>query len=162
MLAIGIDPGLGGAIAWTADGKTVETINMPDKREEILDHLRDLNDEYASEGVLCVVEKLSGGSPMRGGKFQQKRSTMWKMGQNYGEINMALHALNIRTDWIGPRVWQKAFGLVMPVGTKNKKSFHKDAAAKLYPGCKPTLKTCDAILLTYFARQRGKRMKASV
>ncbi len=163
MLAIGIDPGLGGAIAWTSDGKTVGTMNMPDGRKALFSALENLKLLWHNQGISCTVEKLSGGSPGGdAGEFRNSRSVMWKMGMNYGEINMALHALNIRTEWITPQAWQKSFGLIMPAGTKKKKSFHKAAAAELYPGCKPTLKTCDAILLTYFAWQRGKIMKASV
>ena len=132
MLAIGIDPGLGGAIAWTMDGATVDAVNMPDGREALYITLQELSEDEGIDGQFCVVERLSGGSPMRDGKFLQKRSTMWKLGQNYGEINMACHVLfGDRVWWLDPREWQKSFGLIMQAGTNNKKSFHKAAAAKL-------------------------------
>jgi len=159
MLAIGIDPGLGGAIAWTLDGVTVDAENMPHGRGELYLALQELSEDKGIDGQFCVVERLSGGCPMRDGEFQQKRSTMWKLGQNYGEINMACHVLfGDRVLWLAPREWQKSFSLIVPTRTSTtvKKNAHKAAAEGLYPGCKPTLKTCDAILLTYFSWQRAK------
>ena len=163
MVGIGIDPGLGGGIAWTLDGVTVDAVNMPDGRAAILGTIKDI---APGEDIShCAIEQLSGGSPMRDGKFLQKRSTMWKLGVNYGHLCMALEALEIPTQYMPPREWQKSFSLIFPTGTTKtvKKNAHKTAAVGLYPGAHATLKTCDAILLTYFgwtwAKRYGKKQE---
>lgn len=84
-------------------------------------------------------------------------SRMFNFGMNYGSILMALAALGIQYTLVTPQKWQKELG-IHPRYKKveSKEDFKRrlrTIAVKLFPNFSDqiTLKTCDAVLLSYYS-----------
>lgn len=128
-------------------------------------------------GAFAVIEQVSGyiGNSQPG-------SAMFKFGQSYGTLRMALTAAYIPFDEVRPATWQKAMGvaprkkLKAKRGTKEKlaeflnsdksddptrgaeskrqfKTRLKQKAQQLFPGTVVTLETADALLLAEYCRR---------
>lgn len=158
MIYIGIDPGLSGAIAWAGDQQGA--VKMPRTEADIFECLRKLERDCSIKriGLLGVVEKL-GGMPRDPNtkKAKQSPTTMFKLGRNYGHLQMALAALEIpQHEEVLPRKWQAEFGLLRRPGETitQKKNRHKAVAQKIFPTIEVIHATADALLLAEWLRRK--------
>lgn len=142
---IAVDPGAQGGIAVQTfgDNPSLVVTKMPDTPKDLLDFLA-----QHKEGARAYIEKV-GGMPGQGG------SAMFNFGKGYGNLEMALIALQIPTETVTPQKWQKALQLGTK-GTSSKtqwKNKLKARAQLLYPSLKITLALADALLLLEYAKR---------
>lgn len=146
---MGIDPGASGGICLLRERQVQTLTAMPDSKRDLLDVLCE-----APDPVFCYLEKVSGyiGNAHPG-------STMFKFGQSYGHLEMALVAAEIPFETIPPQKWQKALGVSprakgkAPESRQQFKGRLKSKAQELFPGLKVTLATCDALLIAEYCRR---------
>lgn len=164
MRLIGIDPGLSGAVAWQ-DGSCLPcAVKMPATEAELWVLIQKL---ARAPDVAATVEKQGNRAGPRfetdkAGKTTRQpgrgSTANWKLSGNYHQLRAFLLAAGISTEYVDPRIWEKAFGLVFPgklgLSYEEKKRRHKAKAIKLFPGNKVTLINCDALLLLEYSRQR--------
>lgn len=116
MVIIGIDPGYSGAIAiWRPAVRTLHLYDMPTvpnakgKTELDLHTLFDLLAPEDDVPHMAVVEQVGA---MRG----QGVVSMFRFGQGYGAIQMALAGHKISTRFVTPSKWKAHFGLARDKG----------------------------------------------
>lgn len=109
MIFIGVDPGFSGAVATILEDGSLEVEDMPvlknTKGKTEID-LHGLLSALHPEGfeALAVVEQV-GAMPGQG------VSSMFRFGQSYGAIQMAIAAHRIPVKYVTPVRWKKHFGL---------------------------------------------------
>ena len=145
---IAIDPGKGGAIALFRKGRP-QLVEKWSDEWEMSNLVHDIQNSYID--VTAIIENVHS---MPG----QGVVSMFSFGENYGIWRGILIALGIPHERISPQKWQSFYGL---------SSIHKGAdrkrrlcalAKERFPSLKPTLKTCDALLLGNYAVQTDKRL----
>ncbi len=158
---MGIDPGASGCIiALTERGAVWHIVDMMDNYSDLWYEI----DGLTSQSCHAVIEEVSGYV----GK-EQPGSAMFKFGQNYGALLMALTAARISHESVRPQTWQKAMGIPPrkkavrkspdgePEGEKETKGQFKRRlkakAQQLFPKTKVTLTNCDALLLAEYCRR---------
>lgn len=73
-----------------------------------------------------------------------------KLHRNLGQYEGILMGLDVAFETVRPQRWQAGLpGLAKLAGKDRKKALH-NLAAQRYPQLKPTLKTCDAILIAEY------------
>lgn len=118
VVYLGVDPGFGGAIASldTATG-SLNVIDMPvltnTKGKVEIDHIQ-LFDAFSIPEEMGRVECLLEFVASRPG---QSAPAMFRFGQGYGAIEMALAGNRIPTRYVTPAKWKKYFGLSSDKGT---------------------------------------------
>lgn len=145
MIYLGIDPGIGGGMAWVNPGGTSQATKMLPTDKDNFEWLQRV--ERSSPVVACI-EKVQGyiGIPHPG-------SAMFKFGYSYGSLCMALTALKMSYEEVSPRTWQKAIGISSRGKTETTSAFKnrlKAKAQRLFPNCQVTLHTADALLIAYY------------
>ena len=104
------------------------------------------SDDY--DKVFACIEKVGGyiaGNAAPG-------SAMFNFGENYGFWQGMLMGLSIPLHIVTPQKWQSGLnGLAKKTGAERKRAL-KDCAAQMYPQCKVTLQTCDALLIAHWAK----------
>lgn len=138
VVAIGIDPGKQGGIAWLR-GSSVLTAKMPETVADLVDVLRET---YAEEKRFAIMEFVRS-SPQMGVK------SAFTFGQGFGRLETALYAAGIPFEITTPQKWQKTMSC-MTGGDKNKS---KQRASELFPGIKVTHANADALLLATYGRR---------
>ena len=150
-LYIGIDPGASGGICSCWGDHYPSADKLPPDEKGVWDLLKYHLRTAGYSTPLAVIEQVGGfieGTPRTG-------SSMFKFGQSYGSLRMALVAAGVRFEAIPPATWQRAVGVSPrkkgePPGTfKNRL---KARAIELYPELGVTLATCDAALLMHYAK----------
>lgn len=139
MIVLGIDPGLGGAIAAT-DGEEARVFDMPIAEVQgrrRIDHytLADVVGMHALGGLTDAVAfvELAQASPNMG------RSSAFNYGAGFGIVIGVLAHLRIRLVFVPPGVWKRALGLInsgtRKIGRDEKrdKNASLDRARQLYP-----------------------------
>lgn len=155
-LFIGLDPGASGGLALIAPDM-VRAVPMPATERDVLDWIRRCRGDAAA-GIIhkpqafAVIEKVGGyisGNPCPG-------SAMFKFGQGYGGLRMALVATGIPFEEVTPQRWQKEFLLTRKKGEAKTpfKNRLKAKAQQLFPEMEPTLKTADAILIALYCQRK--------
>ena len=148
-IIIGIDPGLSGGIA-VFDEENAEAMPFTTMAAAgfFLDSLRDgvkMGDIKAYVEEPPVFFKGAGGG----------LASQAKLHRNFGQYEGLLMGLGIPFETVSPQKWQKGLpGLAKLAGKDRKKALH-NLAAQRFPHLKPTLKTCDAILIAEY----GARME---
>lgn len=111
MVIIGVDPGFNGAIAiWRPSIRSLYVLDMPTllnakgKTELDLHTLHDMLTPEFDGPHMAVVEQVGA---MRG----QGVSSMFRFGQGFGAIQMALAGHKIPTQFVTPSKWKGHFGL---------------------------------------------------
>lgn len=129
---------------------------MPSTEEDVWDWVNDKAGGVmrAGSGGFAVIEQVGGFH--RGGEDRQPGSAMFKFGQSYGGLRMALTAARIPWEPCTPAKWQR--GLTIPQKTKQEtprawKNRLKATAQRLFPGAHVTLATADAILIAEYCRR---------
>jgi len=142
---MGIDPGLTGGIAVVGEDRSlVMSFAMPRTERDILELIQ----EHA-EGTRAVIEIVHA---MPGNGV----SSMFRFGENYGGLRMALISSKIPFVSIRPQDWQKSLGI--PRREENDtqtvwKNKLKARAQEMYPQSKVTLAIADAILIAEYCRR---------
>jgi crossover junction endodeoxyribonuclease RuvC len=111
MLIYGCDPGFKGAIAlyWTDTGK-LEVHDMPvmqnPKGKTIINlhSLLDVLRNEADEKCMCLLELVNS-------RPGQNSSAVFRFGQNFGQLQMAVAANKLPVQYVTPAKWKKYFGL---------------------------------------------------
>ena len=150
MIYLGIDPGASGGLASivTEGGATA----MPATERDVWEWIRLWSSVGGKGNAFAVIEKVGGyiaGAAHPG-------SAMFKFGQSYGGLRMALVAAGIPFDEITPQRWQKEIGIAPRKQTESKGQFKnrlKAKAQQLFPKVKVTLATADALLIAEYARR---------
>ena len=143
---IGIDPGRAGGISvLDEDGKVVELIKMPETMGDLLAVL----EKYGGSESVCYLEKVHA-RPSDGA------ASMFKFGQGFGWLQMALLAGRIRTVEVLPNTWMRGLGIKSKTATESKVQYKnrlKFVAEQLFPEQKITLWNADALLLSEYCRK---------
>ena len=111
MLIYGCDPGFTGAIAlyWTDTGK-LEVHDMPvmqnPKGKAIINlhSLLDVLKNEADEKCMCLLELVNS-------RPGQSASAVFRFGQGFGQLQMAVAANKLPVQYVTPASWKKYFGL---------------------------------------------------
>ena len=147
-IVIGIDPGAsGGLCIFYPDGKKIA---YGAKKEKSYSEILKEVSEYAKvEGyeICAYLEQLSG---FQRGRFQMMSRQAFVMGTSYGKIIGAMEALSIPFWTITPQRWQKSLPLHKTENQTDYKRQLSNLAKQRYPQLKPTLQTCDAILIAEY------------
>ena len=111
MLIYGCDPGFTGAVAlyWTDTGK-LEIHDMPvmknPKGKAIINlhSLLDVLRNEADEKCMCLLELVQS-------RPGQNSSAVFRFGQGFGQLQMAVAANKLPVQYVTPAKWKKYFGL---------------------------------------------------
>lgn len=151
IVHIGIDTGASGGMAVFYPNGVQEAYSY--KKEMSYCDILNKVERLAWENnwhVSATVERLTGFQG--GGRQAMMGAQGFKMGLAYGRVIGWLEALQIPFSEVLPRSWQA--GLPNVAKTKayiEKKRLLKMIAQQRYPNLKPTLQTCDAILIAEYA-----------
>jgi crossover junction endodeoxyribonuclease RuvC len=145
-IAVAIDPGALGGLAWQVPGFAVAVENMPETPHELCELLTCIQKDGDVRVFLEEVGGYVGGAGAPG-------SAMFSFGQNYGQILGVCAALGIPVELVRPQRWQKALSLGTSKGlTKSQwKGKLKLKALQLYPDVRVTLNVADALLIHHAA-----------
>jgi len=146
---IGIDPGAQGGMAALLDGGAVCFTSMPKDEAGIWRWVRSFEPD-GDRDVRAVIEQVQGyiGEGQPG-------SSMFKFGQGYGTLRMALVAAGIPFEAVTPRVWQSALSIPPRKKSENRgqwKQRLKTEAEIRYPRLLVTLAVADALLLAEYCK----------
>lgn len=148
---VAIDPGKSGGIAiWPEGAHSPSAFAMPEADGDLLHELRTLREASIVEPI-AFIEQVTGYRPKR----PQPGSHMFTFGDNCGFVRGIVQTLGFRVELVRPQSWQRALGLGTSSGLEPRdwKNKLKTKAQQLYPSCKVTLKTADALLLLEYGRQ---------
>lgn len=148
---LAIDPGASGGIAHGLLLGSPVLEPMPATPHDLAERVKQIA-HGADRPLQAYLEEVGGyvGGPGQPG------AAMFKFGQSYGVLLGVFAALEIPVTLCRPQKWQKAMSLGTSTGM-NKitwKNKLKARAQQLYPSCKVTLKTADALLI-YHAAVKG-------
>lgn len=151
-LYIGIDPGAEGSIAVLLNGTIERTQVLDSEPLGVYTKVTSLMEWVRSTDLrfrVCV-ERVGGYHKGSGGNIG---SAMFNFGKAYGSLLTALYANNV-LGFLNPTatVWQRKVGA--PQGNGDQEQHKRDLkayASKIFPDQSPTLKTCDAMLIAYYA-----------
>lgn len=139
---IGIDPGVSGAItALNENGKVVALTKMPQTMGELFSFLQ----QFADNDTTCYLEKVHA-RPGDGA------ASMFKFGQGFGWLQMALLAAKIKTIEVLPNTWMRGLGIKSKKKDETKTAYKnrlKFVAEQLFPDQKVTLWNSDALLIAH-------------
>lgn len=144
MIIIGIDPGLAGGIAIFNKNKN-EALSFTTMADVCLrfDYLRS---QMSMQVIKAYIEEPPVFFKGAGGGLASQA----KLHRNFGQYEGILIGLGIPFETVSPQKWQKGLsGLAKLTGKDRKKALH-NLAVQRYPQLKPTLKTCDAILIAEY------------
>lgn len=149
---IGIDPGVSGAItALDENGKVVALTKMPQTMGELLSFLQ----QFTDNDTTCYLEKVHA-RPGDGA------ASMFKFGQGFGWLQMALLAAKIKTIEVLPNTWMRGLGIKSKKKDETKTAYKnrlKFVAEQLFPEQRVTLWNADALLIAhalYVADKKGE------
>ena len=140
MIAIGIDPGAKGGLAWVHEGQAVAMAFHRFTWREVWLELQSLT--YNGNRCHAVLERVHA-MPAQG------VSSTFKFGHAAGMVEGFLVAAGVPYDTVGAAKWQRKMSCL----TKGDKNVTKEAASKLFPQLKITHAVADALLLAEFCRR---------
>lgn len=149
---IGVDPGVSGAITvLNESGNVVALTKMPQTMGELLHFLQ----QFTNCDALCYLEKVHA-RPGDGA------ASMFKFGQGFGWLQMALLAAKIKTIEVLPNTWMRGLGIKSKKKDETKTAYKnrlKFVAEQLFPEQRVTLWNADALLIAhalYVADKKGE------
>lgn len=161
LLFIAVDPGAKGAIA----SFVIPTIGDAPfwAVERLSETPQDRFSQFEGYGEranalntprIAILEDVGGftGVPQPG-------SRMFNFGRNFGQLEGCLVSLGYQIKRVRPQKWQAALSLKSRKG-ESKPEHKRRMRAKaldLWPQLKPTLDTCDALLLLYYHVHHGEK-----
>ena len=141
-ILIGIDPGrAGGLVSLGENGKTLQVVKMPETMGGILQFFQ----QYSDDDVVCYLERVHA-RPGDGA------ASMFKFGQGFGWLQMALLAAKVKTIEVLPNTWMRGLGIKSKKKDETKTSYKnrlKFVAEQLFPDQKVTLWNSDALLIAH-------------
>lgn len=142
MITIGIDSGKKGGVAYM-DGDRIYQAHNLYPISDFISELHSLIHEHGRTKVRVVIEEPP--------KYVKPipSSTTYVMGQSYGECKGIAQGALVQCVTVDPKVWQKGLTGLKGLEGPSRKRALKDHAFRLYPDLKPTLQTCDAILILH-------------
>lgn len=151
MIICGIDPGVGGAIAWVRDG-TVDAVDMPvveirGKRHVCPHGLRAMLGDPVDVVILEHVQGVQGAGA----------TSAFSFGRSFGLVEGVLAGLQLPTVLVRPQRWTKELGVSRDKGS------HREAAMRLWPGEARLFARvrddgrADAALLAHWYARHGER-----
>jgi hypothetical protein len=157
LTIIAIDPGAHGALCFIPARHGQPVIHKTADSSP-LEAVRDALAAADGDPTACVayVEKIGGfiaGKSLPG-------SSMFKMGHSAGLWEGMLTALRIRTILVRPQDWQAGItGTTGKKGADRKRALRAEAIRR-FPALKPTLDTCDALLIADYGQRAEKGARA--
>lgn len=149
---IGIDPGVSGAItALNENGKVVALTKMPQTMGELLSFLQ----QFTDNDTTCYLEKVHA-------RLGDGAASMFKFGQGFGWLQMALLAAKVKTIEVLPNTWMRGLGIKSKKKDETKTAYKnrlKFVAEQLFPEQRVTLWNADALLIAhalYVADKKGE------
>lgn len=132
-------------MAWVDTDGIVQCHSMPPTEGDVLDQLYSLS---ASGIQRCYLEQVVGFIPGSGA------GAMFTFGEGFGFLKGCLMALKYEIVLVRPPKWQQALSLgSKSTYAKQWKNHLKESAQRLFPNCKVTLSTADALLLLEYGRR---------
>lgn len=161
---IGIDPGASGGIAVLWPDGSVSTQSMPDTLREMWESIHSYQDIPGCQ-VKAYLERVGGfiGNEAGATGKQINRAsghTMFRFGQFYGQIQMALTAAQIPFEEVPPQRWVKIMGISPRKKSETKTEWKrrcKEFAQKLHPTVTITNSTADAVLIAEACKRSHAR-----
>jgi len=144
-----IDCGLGGAIAWfNESGMFVKKMPREDMDQKAL------IDAVFPEGseVWIETQSMRSGDSVSGKFFNTSKLVV-----NYKQLLFMLKMQNVKIVEVTAHTWQKKYDL--PLDYNDKKKALAKIAQVQFPKMKPTLATCDALLILHHARLMNQYKK---
>ena len=144
---LGIDPGMGGAIAMWRDNK-ISTVYMPKTLKDLNDYLHYV--EEISEDPIVFVEHVQ----MRPQDSQGgKQFGIVKMLKQYHQLESYIKSNHLALIPAYPITWQTRLKIhIKGEDYQQRKKRFKEIAQEWNPDIKVTLKNCDALLILKFGR----------
>jgi crossover junction endodeoxyribonuclease RuvC len=127
---VGIDPGLGGAIAFI-DHDYANVYDMPRGPDGI-----DANAVFELLQSLVPTEvylERTHAMPLNGSK------AAFSQGDSNGVLRAVVHLLHVPLIWVNPKQWQAHVRLAGPYSATERKMYHRDRAKELFPALRPLL-----------------------
>lgn len=156
---LGADPGETGGIAViTSDGSWVFCEKMPTTAKRLLDMLRNVVSELPiAAAAIERIDPRPTGYKDKSGKWMQSilRSTCIIYG-DFLQLHMGLLAVDIEPEIVGPKEWQKEFGMKREKG-QTKTAYKRDLkelAQFLFDDVQVTLATADSLLIAEYCRRK--------
>jgi len=144
-LHIGIDPGMGGGIAFIPDNNPAKAwvFKMPDTLADVWEVINEWNLSIDDcDSIHACLEKVHS---MPG----QGVASSFKFGQGFGHLEMALTGSSIPFSYVTPQKWQKELQCL----TGGDKNVSKARAQQLFPHLKITHAIADALLIAEYCRR---------
>lgn len=153
-IALGIDPGVGGAIAAIFPSGDITHVNLRDQLEA-LDWLRALEMQAQLEdwGMHAMIELVTGF--VRGGG--NMANTSFKLGVSYGHALGCFQSLRISFETIPPATWQRELRVPKIDTYAGRKRALKMLARNMFPRVRVTDSNADAILIAEYCRRQLAR-----
>ena len=148
---IGIDPGASGGMAAIMPDGTAVAEKWTDETE-ILDELNVI--ARNGERIQAAIEHVHAGI-FAGKDGRMGAKSAFSFGRNVGIWHGILLANGIPFRTVLPREWQKGIAGVNGRNGADLKRHWKAEACRRFPDTRPTLATCDALLIADWARREG-------
>ena len=148
MIIIGVDPGLSGGLALLGDEKdcALPFSTMSEMEEFLWQYAKD-----ACTSLKAFIEEPPVFFKGAGGGLASQA----KLHRNLGQYEGLFMGLGIPFETVTPQKWQRGLpGLAKLKGLERKKAL-RNLAVQRYPQLKPTLKTCDAILIAEYGVRKA-------
>ena len=138
------DPSLNhGGYAVTSNNVVVSIHNLG-CLSDLNDHITELVENH--KGFLqAVIEDV----PCYTGKNIPSH-TSFKLGKSCGQLEGLFRGRQIPVQFLSPKKWQAPLSGLKGLSGNPRKQKLKQHAYRLYPNLKPTLRTCDALLMAHF------------
>ena len=146
-----IDPGNSGAYVIRRPGRpqgSVIEIGQYTEPQDLVKLMRFLHQLNLNPGGLAAVIERVWASPVMG------VSAAFAFGENYGAWLMAFRVSDIPVFTVTPQQWQRVVAPEIEGQGAERKRALKAVAARLFPDLKPTLATCDALLISEYATRQ--------
>lgn len=142
-----VDPGQAGGIAvYDSETGKVTAWNMPETYPDIFGLISGIRNDYPD--IMFIMENVGHGMP------GQSSAATAKFARHNGHLEMALFALDIRTELVTPQKWMRYYSNTLGKSSQYTKTEWKNRlkgeAQRRFPTAKATLKTADAILMAYY------------
>jgi hypothetical protein len=144
LITLVFDPGSSGGYAVCFGGLNAITLHNLLSPSDLIDHILEL--EEIHKGFLRAV--LEDVPPYAGKNIPSY--TSFKLGRSCGFLEGLLRGRQIPVEFLSPKKWQKPLGGLKGLTGTKRKAVLRDHACRLYPLLKPTLKTCDALLMAHY------------
>lgn len=151
MIIIGIDPGLNGGIAIMGD---IVAEGIATEKFETMAQIQDILSEILKEKNSTHIKAFVEDPPVFFQGAGGGLASQAKLHRNYGEYLGLLMGLGIPFETVTPQKWQKSLPGLQKLTGKDRKAALYNLAKERFPHAKPTLKTCDALLIAEYGKRK--------